>query len=156
MGAEFELRINFVCWGNICRSPMAEFVMKNLVEESGLTEKIFVASSGCHASEGTPISSGTCHELEKNNIPFKFRTAKKFTRADYKNFDMIIGMDMGNVYDIKKIIGGDPDKKIFLMMDFAGEHRDVDDPYMTDNYSVTYEDISRACKELMKFLLRNE
>ncbi len=135
------MKINFVCWGNICRSPMAEFVMKRLIDEAGLSEKIFVASSGCHASVGTPIAGGTCHELKKHNIPFNYRTSKQLERADYKNFDYIIGMDAGNVRDIKKIFGGDPDKKVFLMMNFVGENRDVDDPYITDDYATTFADV---------------
>ena len=143
--------INFVCLGNICRSPMAEFVMKNLVSQAGLSEKISVESRGTFADEFSAIHSGTCHELQKNNIPFNCnRVSKRFTRADYQNSDLIIGMDSGNIYDIKRIAGGDPDNKIFLMMSFCGENRDVDDPYYTDNYSVTYKDISRACAALLK------
>ncbi|MBO4400864.1 MAG: low molecular weight phosphotyrosine protein phosphatase [Selenomonadaceae bacterium] len=144
------LKINFVCFGNICRSPMAEYVMKNLVAQAGLSDKISVESSGCHASVGTPISSGTCHELKIHGVPFELRTFRQFTRANYQNCDYIIGMDKMNVRDLKEISGGDPDGKIFLMMDFAGEHRDVADPYMTDNYAATYSDVSRACAELLK------
>ena len=145
------MKINFVCMGNICRSPMAEYVMKDLVEKAGLSEKIFVQSSGCHATEFSQISSGTCYELTLHNIPVDpYRVSKKFTRADYKNCDMIIGMDAENIYDIKKIAGGDPDNKVFLMMSFCGENRDVDDPYYTDKYDVTYKDISRACAALLK------
>lgn len=146
------MKINFVCWGNICRSPMAEFVMKNLIEQAGLSEKISVESSGCHASIGTQMHFGTANELFKNKIPFKQRGAKQFTHADYKNFDYIIGMDKGNVADLKEICGGDPDKKIFLMMSFAGENRDVDDPYYTDDYAATYKDISLACKKLLEVI----
>lgn len=131
---------------------MAEFVMKDLVEKAGLSEKIFVASSGCHAEVGRQIYYGTVDELQKNNIPFTQRKAKQFTYDDYKNFDYIIGMDRGNVLDLKKISGGDPDKKIYLMMSFAGENRDVDDPYYTDDYATTYKDISIACKKLLKIL----
>lgn len=146
------MKINFVCWGNICRSPMAEFVMKNLVEQVGLSEKISVDSSGCHADVGTQMHYGTAHELMKNQIPFTQRTSKQFRHSDYKNFDYIIGMDKGNVADLKKICGGDPDKKIFLMMSFAGENRDVDDPYYTDDYATTYKDISLACKKLLEVI----
>lgn len=146
------IKINFVCWGNICRSPMAEFVMKNLIEQAGLSKKIFVASSGCHAAVGTPIHDGTCRELAKHEVPFQFRTSKQFSRTDYKNFDYIIGMDKGNVRDLKNISGGDPDKKIYLMMSFAGENRDVDDPYMTDDYATTYRDIIRGCSKFLEFL----
>lgn len=127
---------------------MAEFVMKDLVAKAGLSEKIFVESSGCHADVGTPIHSGTCRELDKHKIPYTRRTSRQFTIADYQNCDYVIGMDGGNIYDLKKISGGDPDKKIFLMMTFAGENRDVADPYYTGDYATTYKDISLACGKL--------
>ena len=146
------LKINFVCLGNICRSPMAEFVMKNLIAKNNLSEKIFVASSGCFAEVGLPIHSGTRRELEKNKIPFTERTAKQFTLDDYKNFDYIIGMDSGNIFDLKRISKGDPDKKIFLMMSFAGENRDVADPYYSGDFATTYKDISYACEKFLNFL----
>ena len=126
--------------------------MKDLIAKAGLAEKIIVESSGCHASVGTPIHSKTCRELAKNNIPHDKRTAKKFTPDTYKNFDYIIGMDEYNVMDIKRISGGDPDKKIFLMMSFAGMNRDVDDPYYTENYETIYKDISLACKKLLEVI----
>ena len=149
------MKINFVCLGNICRSPMAEYVMKNLVQQAGLSEKISVESRGTFADEFSTIHGGTCHELKKHGVPFDGnRVSKRFTRADYQNFDLIIGMDSENIWDIKRIAGGDPDNKIFLMMSFCGENRDVDDPYYTDNYSVTYKDISRACKALLEIVIK--
>lgn len=145
------MNINFVCLGNICRSPMAEFVMKNLVEQTGLSDKIIVESRGTFADEFSKIHSGTCRQLEKHGIPFdRKRISKRFTSADYQKSDLIIGMDNSNIWDIKKIVGGDPDNKVFLMMSFCGENRDVADPYYTDEYSVTYRDISRACAALLK------
>ena len=145
------MNINFVCLGNTCRSPMAEFIMKNLVQQAGLADKISVSSSGTFADEFSHIHCGTCHELTKHEIPFDDnRVSKRFKRADYSKYDLIIGMDVGNIWDIKNIVGGDPDNKIFLMMSFCGENRDVDDPYYTDKYSVTYNDINRACKALLK------
>ena len=150
------MNINFVCLGNICRSPMAEYVMKDLIEKAGLSEKISVESRGTFADQFSPIHSSTCYELKKHGIPFdNRRISKKFTRADYQNSDLIIGMDSENIWDIKNIAGGDPDNKIFLMMSFCGENRDVDDPYYTDKYSVTYADISRACSALLKKLIQS-
>ena len=147
------MKINFVCLGNICRSPMAEYVMKHLVTQAGLSDKISVESSGTDATEYSQIASGTCLELAKHNIPHDpYRISKRFTRAHYQNCDLIIGMDSQNIYSIKKIVGGDPDNKVYLMMEFVGENRDVDDPYYTDNYVVTYQDISRACRALLEKL----
>lgn len=147
------MKINFVCFGNICRSPMAEYVMKDLVRKAGLADKISVQSSGTHATEYSQISSGTCYELTLRNIPCDpRRISRRFTVAEYKNCDLIIGMDRENVRDIREICGGDSDNKVRLMMSFAGENRDVDDPYYTDKYDVTYRDISRACAALLEKL----
>ena len=146
------IKINFVCFGNICRSPMAEFVMKNLVDKAGLSQNFLIESSGCHPAVGTPIHISSCRELKKNNVPFTKRTSKRFTEEVYKNFDYIVCMDSDNVFDAKKISDGDPDGKIYLLMEFAGETRDVEDPYYTENYSVAYADILRGCQALLKKL----
>lgn len=143
-------KIIFVCFGNICRSPMAEFVMKHLVARAGYEKDFVIESAGCHPSIGTPISEGTVHELRKNNVPFTRRTSKQFLASDYKRFDYLIGLDRHNVRDMKEICGGDPDNKIFLMMDFAGEHRDVADPWYTDDFEETYRDVLLACAALLE------
>ena len=143
-------KIIFVCFGNICRSPMAEFVMKHLVAEAGLEKNFVIESAGTHPSVGTPVSEGTVGELRKNNISFTRRTSKQFIASDYKRFDYLIGLDRANVRDMKEICGGDPDGKIFLMMDFAGEHRDVADPWYTDDYETTYRDVLIACAALLE------
>ena len=146
-------KIIFVCFGNICRSPMAEFVMKHLVARAGLQKDFLIESAGCHPSIGTPLSEGTAHELRKNNIPFTWRTSKLLLASDYKKFDYLIGLDRYNVADMKEICGGDPDKKIFLLMNFAGERRDVADPYYTDNYEETYKDCLIGCAALLENIL---
>ena len=143
-------KIIFVCFGNICRSPMAEFVMKHLVAEAGLEKNFVIESAGCHPSVGTPVSEGTVHELRKNNVPFAYRTSKQFLARDYARFNYLIGLDRYNVRDMKEICGGDPDGKIFLMMDFAGEHRDVADPWYTDDFAETYRDVLIACAALLE------
>ena len=144
------IKITFVCFGNICRSPMAEFVMKHLVAERGLEKNFLIESAGCHPSIGTPMSRGTAHELKKNHVPFTRRTSKLLLESDYNRFDYLIGMDRLNVLDMKQLFNGDPDGKIFLLMDFAGEHRDVDDPWYTDNYEATYRDVLIGCSALLE------
>lgn len=146
-------KIIFVCFGNICRSPMAEFVMKNLVARAGLEKNFLIESAGCHPSVGTPMSSGTAHELRKNHVPFTSRTSKQLWEEDYSRFDYLIGLDRSNVRDIKDICGGDPDKKIFLLMEFAGEKRDVADPWYTDDYETTYQDCLIGCEALLEKIL---
>lgn len=143
-------KIIFVCFGNICRSPMAEFIMKHLVKQAGLEKNFLIKSAGCHPSIGTPLSSGTAHELRKNNVPFTRRTSEQLNSWDYEYFDYLIGLDRSNVHDIKDICGGDPDGKIFLLMEFAGEHRDVADPWYTNDYAETYKDCLIGCAALLE------
>ena len=152
-------KIIFVCFGNICRSPMAEFVMKHLVARAGLEKNFQIESAGCHPSVGTPMSNGTANELKKNNIPFTRRTSKLLLASDYKKFDYLIGLDRSNVLDMKETCGGDPDNKIFMLMEFAGEKRDVADPYYTDDYATTYKDCLIGCEALLERIItryRNE
>ena len=146
-------KIVFVCFGNICRSPMAEFVMKHLVARAGRAKDFLIESAGCHPSIGTPLSEGTARELRKNNVPFTRRTSKLLLESDYKRFDYLIGMDRSNVADMRDICGGDPDGKIFLMMTFAGERRDVADPWYTDDYATTYQDVLLACEALLEKII---
>lgn len=148
-------KIIFVCFGNICRSPMAEFVMKHLVAEAGLEKNFVIESAGTNPSVGTPVSEGTSRELRKNKIPFTRRTSKQFLDSDYKRFDYLIGLDRANVRDMKDTCGGDPDGKIFLLMDFAGEHRDVADPWYTDDYETTYRDVLIGCAALLEKISPN-
>ena len=146
-------KIIFVCFGNICRSPMAEFVMKNLVARAGFEKDFAIESAGTHPSVGTPVSEGTVGELRKNNVPFTRRTSKLLLADDYARFDYLIGLDRANVRDMKEICCGDPDGKIFLLMDFAGFHRDVADPWYTDDYETTYRDVLVGCEALLEKIL---
>ena len=148
-------KIIFVCFGNICRSPMAEFVMKNLVARAGLEKNFAIESAGTNPSVGTPVSEGTVHELRKNNVPFTRRTSKAFFADDYKRFDYLIGLDRSNVRGMKDICRGDPDGKIFLLMDFAGFHRDVADPWYTDDYETPYLDVLIGCEALLEKIYAN-
>lgn len=144
------IKIMFVCFGNICRSTMAEFVMKDLVAKAGLSNEIIVESAGTYPSVGTPMHHGTRSQLQIHNIPYTKKTSEQLTKADYQIYDYIIGMDKSNVEDIKYIVGGDPDNKVYLLLDFVNEHRDVDDPYYTDDYATTYVDVLKGCKALLK------
>ena len=143
-------KIIFVCFGNICRSPMAEFVMKNLVARAGREKDFVIESAGTNPSVGTPVSNGTVDQLRKNQVPFEYRTSKQFLETDYARFDYLIGLDRANVRDMTDICRGDPDGKIFLMMDFAGFHRDVADPWYTDDYETTYRDVLIGCEALLE------
>ena len=146
-------KIMFVCYGNICRSPMAEFVMKNLLEKAGLSNEILVESSGTYPSVGTPMSNGTRSQLKLHDIPFTKKTSAQLTKSDYDIYDYIIGMDRSNIEDIKYIFDSDPKEKVHLLLDLAGEHRDVADPWYTDDFDTTYIDVVKGCKALLYKLI---
>ena len=149
-------KILFVCHGNICRSPMAEFVMKHLVREAGLADKILVESKALHRDEiGSDTHRGTREVLRAHNIPFEKRRATLMTAADYSAFDIIIGMDTENMNDLDRLTGCDPDRKVRRLLSYSGEERDVADPWYTCNFDVTYRDVDAGCHALLKELIKN-
>ena len=146
-------RILFVCHGNICRSPMAEFVMKDLVRRAGLENEVFVASAACRRDEiGCDTYLGTREKLDEMGVPYEKRRAVQITKSDYDGYDFIVAMDMENIRDLDRLSGGDPQKKIRRLMEFTGEERDVADPWYTGDFDVTYMDVLKGCKGLLKRL----
>lgn len=137
----------FVCSGNTGRSPMAEFVMKNLVEQKKVAEKFFISSAASKPTEGGELHEGIAAKLREEKIPYTKHTARQITAEDYKNFDKIICMDAGNVEQVKKICGGDPDEKIKLLLSYVGEEKDI--PWDKNGFAKTYEDILRGCKAVL-------
>ena len=147
------IKILFVCHGNICRSPMAEFIMKYLVKESGCEEKFFIASAAATNDEiGNDIYPNAKSELKKNSIPFERRQARKINRSEYSKWDYIIGMDNENIDDILYIMGGDPENKIKLLLSFTGKNKEVSDPWYTRNFALAYSDIYEGCRALLERL----
>lgn len=145
------IKIMFVCHGNICRSTMAEFVMKDLVHKAGMDEQIFAASSACRRDEiGSDTHPGTKAKLRQMGIPFTKRRAVQFTQADYAEYDYIAAMDRENLRDIQRIVGEDTLHKVFLLLHFAGQEREVADPWYTGNFDRTYEDIWQGCQGLLE------
>lgn len=148
--------VNFVCHGNICRSPMAEYVFKDLVKKSGREADFYITSSAVSNEEiGNPIHYGTRRILSEKGIPFDDHRATKFTREDYDNFDYIIIMDASNQRLMNRIIGEDKDNKVHLFLSFAGEHRDIADPWYTGNFEDTYRDVVTASRAFLEYLERN-
>ena len=146
-------KILFVCHGNICRSPMAEFVMRALVHEAGLTAEISVASRALHTDEiGRDTHRGTREVLKAHSIPFTRRSAALMTRADYDTYDYIIGMDRENMRDLHRLTDGDPSAKVHKLLSFVGEQRDVADPWYTGDFSATYRDVDAGCRALLRQL----
>ena len=149
------LDILFICHGNICRSPLAEFVMKDLTERQGLAGKFQIASAATSREElGNDIHPGTRRVLERQGIPFSSRQARQITKSDYEAYDYIIAMDRANLRNLERLLGGDPEGKFFLFLEFAGEHRDIADPWYTGNFDETYRDIKQGCTALLEFLLQ--
>ena len=151
-GACFRvLKIMFVCHGNICRSPMAEFVMKDIAARRGLADKFLIMSSAVSAEEvGSDMHEAARARLREEGVPFERRRAVQLTRADYGKFDYIIGMDGQNIRGILRIVGGDPEDKVWKLMDFTDEAgEDVADPWYTGNFTRAYDNIRKGCEALM-------
>ncbi len=135
---------------------MAEFVMKDLVRRAGREDEIFVASAACRRDEiGSDTYLGTREKLDEMGIPYQRRRAVQITKADYENYDFIVAMDMENMRDLDRLSGGDPQKKIRRLMEFAGESRDVADPWYTGDFDTTYMDVLKGCKALLNGLPRS-
>lgn len=148
-------KILFVCHGNICRSPMAEFVMKKIVKDAGM-ENDFVIESAAVSSEeiGNDIHYGTKEKLTQMNVPFAKRRARKISPADYDYFDLLIGMDVQNLYYMENAWNKDPNDKVKLLLTYAGKDRDIADPWYTHNFDDTYEDIVEGCTALFNSIVK--
>ena len=148
-------KILFVCHGNICRSPMAEFIFKAMVKERGVDGEFYIESAAVSDEEyGNPIYPPARRCLNGHGIPFdKSKTARKMTAADYDYFDLIIVMDRSNLRWMKWIIGDDVQGKVHAMMSYAHEDRDVADPWYTGDFEKTYRDVVAGCEGLLENLL---
>ena len=141
------VKILFICSGNTGRSPMAEFVMKNLVKDS---ENYLIESAASKPTEGGKLHEGIAAKLRAENIPYTEHNARQITAEDYLKFDKIICMDNGNIEQVKKICGGDPENKIKLLLSYCGEEKDI--PWDKNGFETTFIDIERSCKALLKSL----
>lgn len=144
-------KILFVCHGNICRSPMAEFILKALVKAYGLEDLYYIESAGVSDEEyGNPIYPPAKRCLNQHGVWFDPRkTAREVTRADYARFDRIIYMDYSNRRWLDRIFGGDPEGKVHSMMSYAGKSRDVADPWYTGDFERTFQDILEGCEAML-------
>lgn len=148
------VRILFVCHGNICRSPMAEFVMKDMVRGRGLEGDFEIASCATSSEEiGNGVHSGTRKVLEMHGIRCEDRCARRMTPDDYGRYDYIVAMDRQNVRNMRPFVGSDPDRKVSLLMEHAGSSREVGDPWYTGDFNETYRDVCRGCAGLLDEIL---
>ena len=147
------MKILFVCHGNICRSPMAEFVFKKMAEERGLSDKIEVASRATSAEElGNPVYPPARRELSRHGISTDGKYAVQLTRSDYDRYDLLIGMDSANIRNMHRLFGSDPEGKIHKLMDYTTRPGDVDDPWYSGKFDVTYRDVCDGCEALISHL----
>ena len=143
-------RVLFVCHGNICRSTMAEYVMRHLVRERGLEAKVQADSAAATRDAlGWPVHRGTQEVLSRHRIACGNHHSRLLTRADYDRYDLIVGMDTENLYDMRRILRRDPAGKIHLLLDWTDRPRDVADPWYTRDFETTYKDVLSGCKALL-------
>ena len=147
------IKILFICLGNICRSPMAEFLMKALVAEKGLSEQFEIASAATSSDEiGNPVYPPVAALLRERGISCKGKTARQLRRGDYECYDYIIGMDGANRRNMLRLFGGDPKGKVSLLLDFTDHPRDVADPWYTRDFRAAERDIDEGCRALLQRL----
>jgi protein-tyrosine phosphatase len=149
------IKILFVCHGNICRSPMAEFVMKDMVEKQGIASEFYIASAATSMEEiGNPVHHGTRNRLAQERISTAGKYAIRMQRSDYQKYDYIVGMDHWNYKNILRIVGKDKERKVSLLLDYTDHPRDVADPWYTGDFEKTYEDVVAGCGGLLAKIKR--
>lgn len=145
------IKILFVCHGNICRSTMVQFVLQDMVNKAGLADRFYIESAATSREEiGNPPHYGTVGKLQEVGIPVLKHRAVQMTKADYRKYDYLIGMDMWNIRNMVRITGGDPEHKIMKLLSFAGSDRDIADPWYTGNFDETYNDIMEGLKGFLR------
>jgi len=147
------IRILFVCHGNICRSPMAEYVMKDLVRKAGLADRFEIASAATSYEEiGNPVYPPARRELQRHGIGCAGHAARHLERTDYDRYDWLVGMEAVNLRNMRRICGGDPDAKMALLLSFAGSDAEIDDPWYTGRFEEVYRQIETGCRALLRQL----
>lgn len=155
MSGMLMYKILFVCHGNICRSPMAEFVMKDLVQKRGLQNDFLIESAATSTEEiGNDIHYGTRTKLTKEKIPVTRRAARQITLADYEKYDYLVAMDEENLFYMNRRWQNDPDNKISLLLEWAGKTREIADPWYTGNFDQTYLDIVEGCEGMLDSIIK--
>ena len=148
-------KVLFVCLGNICRSPMAEMVFKDMINKEGLANGFFVDSAATgNGAVGECIHHGTRNILKEKQVPFTEHISRQITKQDYNKFDYILGMEQRNISNILKIVGEDKENKIFRLLDFAEEPRDIADPWYTGDFETTYNDVEEGCRKFLEYILK--
>lgn len=151
------IKVLFICHGNICRSPMAEFMFKKMVEERGIADEFIIESAATSTEEiwngiGNPVYPPARDELRRHGIDCSGKRARQVTRGDYNNFDYLLCMENVNIRNTMRIIGGDPDEKIKRLLDYTKQPRDIADPWYTGVFDRTYKDIDEGLNAFLEYL----
>ncbi len=147
------IKILFICHGNICRSPMAEFILKDMVTKCGISDRFRIASAATSREEiGNPVYPPARRKLLENGIDPSGKTACQMTRRDYEEYDFILAAEQYNIRNILRITGGDPDHKIRRLLDFSDRPRDIDDPWYTGDFDTAWNDIVEGCEAFLDCL----
>ena len=145
------IKILFICHGNICRSPMGEFIMKDLVKKAGLEEHFHIESAATSTEEiGNSVYPPARRKLAEHGISCTGKTARQLQKADYAHYDLLIGMDSANLRNMRRICGGDPEGKLSLLLDWTDRPGDVADPWYTGNFDATWRDVLEGCQRLLE------
>ena len=151
------IKVMFICHGNICRSPMAEFILKDMTEKMGISDQFIIASCATSREEiwggvGNPVYPPAREELAKHGINCDGKRAVQLTKADYEKYDYLLCMDNTNMRNAKRIIGNDPDDKLRLLLSFTGDSGSIADPWYFGNFDRTYSDIVRGCRAFLRYI----
>lgn len=147
------MKILFLCHGNICRSPMAEFVMKDMVKKAGLEDEFYIESAAISAEElGNPVYPPARKLLAQHGINCSGKVARQMKKYDYDAFDLLIGMDRSNLRGMHRICGGDFEDKMRLLLDYTDRPGNVADPWYTRDFEATWRDVQEGCAGLLKAL----
>ncbi len=147
------IKILFVCHGNICRSPMSEFILKDMTARRGISDLFQIASAATSREEiGNPVYPPARRKLLQHGIDPSGKTARQITRRDYEEYDYILAAESYNIRNIERITGGDPDHKIHRLLDFSARPRDIDDPWYTGDFDTAWNDIVEGCEAFLDWL----
>lgn len=155
------IKVLFICHGNICRSPMAEFIFKEKVKEAGLADQFYIASAATSSEEvwngiGNPVYPPARKELAKHGIACDGKRAVQITKADYSKYDYLIAMEQQNITNMMRILGNDPEGKVARLLDYGSRPRDIADPWFNGHFDRTYEDIDEGCDAFLAHILENQ